>query len=231
MKYNADNLKRVFGADIPKNDFRAFRSKNAKMCYIIGVLFGAMMLSNLANAIFRKQDEEEEREKAAADPSYKSKYDLIAPDGMKWYDYLMMGNANGQTTHMFTGRYEDGTETYIRWGKQFREFPELWTNEKGELEVPWPLVKRLMGKANPNIGIVWDDITYLDPYKATHQDEELKRKYGKPLGLVVKTASKFLPFIVPTQEGMESHRSSIPIQQRILQVEGTGLLQALYPYR
>lgn len=203
VKYNADNLKRVFGADIPKNDFRAFRSRNAKMCYIIGVLFGAMMLSNLANAIFRKQDEEEEREKAAADPSYKSKYDLIAPDGMKWYDYLMMGNANGQTTHMFIGRYEDGTETYIRWGKQFREFPELWTNEKGELEVPWPLVKRMMGKANPNIGIIFDDITYLDPYKATHQDEELQRKYGKPLGLVVKTASKFLPFIVPTQEGKE----------------------------
>lgn len=203
VKYNADNLKRVFGADIPKNDFRAFRSRNAKMCYIIGVLFGAMMLSNLANAIFRKQDEEEEREKAAADPSYKSKYDLIAPDGMKWYDYLMMGNANGQTTHMFIGRYEDGTETYIRWGKQFREFPELWTNEKGELEVPWPLVKRMMGKANPNIGIILDDITYLDPYKATHQDEELQRKYGKPLGLVIKTASKFLPFIVPTQEGKE----------------------------
>ena len=203
VKYNADNLKRVFGADIPKNDFRAFRSRNAKMCYIIGVLFGAMMLSNLANAIFRKQDEEEEREKAAADPSYKSKYDLIAPDGMKWYDYLMMGNANGQTTHMFIGRYEDGTETYIRWGKQFREFPELWTNEKGELEVPWPLVKRMMGKANPNIGIIFDDITYLDPYKATHQDEELQRKYGKPLGLVIKTASKFLPFIVPTQEGKE----------------------------
>lgn len=203
VKYNVDNLKRVFGADIPKNDFRAFRSKNAKMCYIIGVLFGAMMLSNLANAIFRKQDEEEEREKAAADPSYKSKYDLIAPDGMKWYDYLMMGNANGQTTHMFIGRYEDGTETYIRWGKQFREFPELWTNEKGELEVPWPLVKRMMGKANPNIGIIFDDIVYLDPYKATHQDEELQRKYGKPLGLVVKTASKFLPFIVPTQEGKE----------------------------
>ena len=203
VKYNADNLKRVFGADIPKNDFRAFRSRNAKMCYIIGVLCGAMMLSNLANVIFRKQDEEEEREKAAADPSYKSKYDLIAPDGMKWYDYLMMGNANGQTTHMFIGRYEDGTETYIRWGKQFREFPELWTNEKGELEVPWPLVKRMMGKANPNIGIIFDDITYLDPYKATHQDEELQRKYGKPLGLVVKTASKFLPFIVPTQEGKE----------------------------
>ena len=203
VKYNVDNLKRVFGADIPKNDFRAFRSRNAKMCYIIGVLFGAMLLSNLANAIFRKQDEEEEREKAAADPSYKSKYDLIAPDGMKWYDYLMMGNANGQTTHMFIGRYEDGTETYIRWGKQFREFPELWTNEKGELEVPWPLVKRMMGKANPNIGIILDDITYLDPYKATHQDEELQRKYGKPLGLVVKTASKFLPFIVPTQEGKE----------------------------
>ena len=203
VKYNVDNLKRVFGADIPKNDFRAFRSRNAKMCYIIGVLFGAMLLSNLANAIFRKQDEEEEREKAAADPSYKSKYDLIAPDGMKWYDYLMMGNANGQTTHMFIGRYEDGTETYIRWGKQFREFPELWTNEKGELEVPWPLVKRMMGKANPNIGIILDDITYLDPYKATHQDEELQRKYGKPLGLVIKTASKFLPFIVPTQEGKE----------------------------
>lgn len=203
VKYNTDNLKRVFGADIPKNDFRAFRSRNAKMCYIIGVLFGAMMLSNLANAMFRKWDEDKERSKAEDDPSYKSKYDLIAPDGMKWYDYLMMGNANGQTTHMFTGRYEDGTETYIRWGKQFREFPELWTNEKGELEVPWPLVKRMMGKANPNIGIILDDITYLDPYKATHQDEELQRKYGKPLGLVVKTASKFLPFIVPTQEGKE----------------------------
>ena len=208
VRYNWDNLRRMFGANIPKNELRSFRSSNAKMCYIVGVLFGAMLLSNMANALFRKMDEEKDRREAEeirknGNPNYKSKYELIAPDGMKWTDYLMMGNANGQTTHMFTGRYEDGTETYIRWGKQFREFPELWTNEKGELEVPWPLVKRMMGKANPNIGIILDDITYLDPYKAKHQDEEIQRKYGKALGLIIKTAEKFMPFIVPTQEGKE----------------------------
>ena len=28
-------------------------------------------------------------------------------------------------TYLFSGRNKDGTEKYIRWGKQFREFPEL----------------------------------------------------------------------------------------------------------
>jgi len=40
----------------------------------------------------------------------------------------MWDNAPGHKTHLFLGLNPDGTEKYLRWGKQFRELPEFFIN-------------------------------------------------------------------------------------------------------
>ena len=218
LKYNRDNLKRFVGyKDIAKNDFRAFRSMNAKLCYGIGVMIGYNVVMNAINALIRRLDEEGAKEEAdeirKTNPNYKSRYELAYPDGMKWFDkahplrlfgdYGMGGNAAGQQSHLFTGHFNDGSEIYLRWGKQFREFPELWMNHKGEFEFPGPLVQRMLGKANPIARTIYEDLLYLNEFTAGYRDKQLQEKYGKFVGLLAKTAKNFLPFTVPTQEDKE----------------------------
>ena len=218
LKYNRDNLKRFVGyKDVAKNDFRAFRSKNAKLCYGIGVMIGYNVVMNAINALIRRLDEEGAKEEAdeirKTNPNYKSRYELAYPDGMKWFDkahplrlfgdYGMSGNAAGQQSHLFTGHFNDGSEIYLRWGKQFREFPELWMNHKGEFEFPGPLLQRMKGKANPNVRMLFEIYDYIDEFKAGYRDKQLQEKYGKFVGLLAKTAKNFLPFTVPTQEDKE----------------------------
>ena len=152
-------------------------------------------------------DEEKERKKAEeirkTNPSYRSPYELAYPDGMKWYDYLMRGNSLGQQSKIYLGRYADGTEMYIRHGKQFREVPEYLFNHKGELEFPGPMVQRMIGKANPMVRMTLDDINYLSDFQASHADQEIQRKYGKTIGLLYKDALYWAPFLIPSQENKE----------------------------
>lgn len=116
----------------------------------------------------------------------------------------MWGNSLGQQTHLFLGRYKDGTEMYVRWGKQFREFPELFIGRKG-LDFPAPLIERMMGKANPVIGLIKDDLGALGIYgfNRSKEDEQLQEKYGKTIGLLAMNARHFLPFSLPTREDKE----------------------------
>lgn len=192
---------------IPPEYFgRKQRQISALICYFIGFLFYEAY-ANAHNAAFRALDEEKERKKAEeirkTNPSYKSMYELAYPDGMKWYDYLMRGNSLGQQSKIFMGRYEDGTEMYVRHGKQFREIPEYFFNEKGELEFPGPMVQRMIGKANPMVRMTLDDINYLSDFQASHADQEIQRKYGKTIGLLYKDALYWAPFLIPSQENKE----------------------------
>lgn len=208
MRYNADNLKRAFGVDIPRNELRRFRSKNAKQCYILGVCVFFYSLMNAINAIVRKSDEDNERMKAEeirkTDPNYRSPYELAYPEGMKWYDYTMYGNTIGQQTHLLLGRYKDGTEWYARWGKQFREFPELFMGRHG-FEFPAPMIERMMGKSNPMISYIRDGLGTLDVhgFDIPYQEKETVEKYGKEIAFLSMTAKHFLPFSVPTQSDKE----------------------------
>lgn len=208
MRYNADNLKRAFGVDIPRNELRRFRSKNAKQCYILGVCVFFYSLMNAINAIVRKSDEDNERMKAEeirkTDPNYRSPYELAYPEGMKWYDYTMYGNTIGQQTHLLLGRYKDGTEWYARWGKQFREFPELFMGRHG-VEFPAPMIERMMGKSNPMISYIRDGLGTLDVhgFDIPYQEKETVEKYGKEIAFLSMTAKHFLPFSVPTQADKE----------------------------
>lgn len=192
---------------IPEDEGRRSRQISALLCYGIGFMVFYEGIANGINAAFRALDEEKERKKAEeirkTNPSYKSMYELAYPDGMKWYDYLMRGNSLGQQSKIFMGRYADGTEMYIRHGKQFREVPEYLFNHKGELEFPGPMVQRMIGKANPMVRMTLDDINYLSDFQASHADQEIQRKYGKPIGLLYKDALYWAPFLIPSQENKE----------------------------
>lgn len=192
----------------PEDEGRRSRQISALLCYGIGFMVFYEGIANGINAAFRALDEEKERKKAEeirkTNPSYKSMYELAYGDeGMKWYDYLMRGNSLGQQSKIFMGRYEDGTEMYIRHGKQFREVPEYLFNHKGELEFPGPMVQRMIGKANPMVRMTLDDINYLSDFQASHADQEIQRKYGKTIGLLYKDALYWAPFLIPSQENKE----------------------------
>lgn len=186
---------------------RLSRQLSALLCYGIGFMIFYEGFANAFNAAFRALDEEKERKKAEelrkTNPNYRSPYELAYPDGMKWYDYLMRGNSLGQQSKIFMGRYADGTEMYIRHGKQFREVPEYLFNHKGELEFPAPMVQRMIGKANPMVRMTLDDINYLSDFQASHADQEIQRKYGKTIGLLYKDALYWAPFLIPSQENKE----------------------------
>lgn len=191
----------------PEDEGRRSRQISSLLCYGIGFMVFYEAIANGINAAFRAMDEEKERKKAEeirkTNPSYRSPYELAYPDGMKWYDYLMRGNSLGQQSKIFMGRYADGTEMYIRHGKQFREVPEYLFNHKGELEFPGPMVQRLIGKANPMVRMTLDDINYLSDFQASHADQEIQRKYGKTIGLLYKDALYWAPFLIPSQENKE----------------------------
>lgn len=192
----------------PEDEGRRSRQISALLCYGIGFMVFYEGIANGINAAFRVMDEEKERKKAEeirkTNPSYKSMYELAYGDeGMKWYDYLMRGNSLGQQSKIFLGRYEDGTEMYVRHGKQFREVPEYLFNHKGELEFPGPMVQRMIGKANPMVRMTLDDINYLSDFQASHADQEIQRKYGKTIGLLYKDALYWAPFLIPSQENKE----------------------------
>jgi hypothetical protein len=192
----------------PEDEGRRGRQISALLCYGIGFMVFYEAFANGVNAAFRAMDESQERKKAEemrkTNPDYKSMYELAYGDeGMKWYDYLMRGNSLGQQSKIFLGRYADGTEMYIRHGKQFREVPEYLFNHKGELEFPGPMVQRMIGKANPMVRMTLDDINYLSDFQASHADQEIQRKYGKSIGLLYKDALYWAPFLIPSQENKE----------------------------
>lgn len=200
--------KRLYHKDLtPEDEGRRARQISSLLCYGLGFMVFYEAIANGINAAFRALDEEKERKKAEelrkTNPNYRSPYELAYPDGMKWYDYLMRGNSLGQQSKIFMGRYADGTEMYIRHGKQFREVPEYLFNHKGELEFPGPMVQRMIGKANPMVRMTLDDINYLSDFQASHADQEIQRKYGKTIGLLYKDALYWAPFLIPSQENKE----------------------------
>ena len=169
-----------------------------------GIFFYALM--NGLNAYFRAKDEDDEKKKAdemrKVDPSYKSPYELAYPDGMKWYDYTMLGNTLGHQTHLFTGRYEDGTETYARWGKQFRELPELFFGRDG-FSFPGPMIDKMSGKANPLLATTFEFISGHSLSGWENAQMKDKKGWERDVARLHMLAMKFVPYSMPTQEDKE----------------------------
>lgn len=169
-----------------------------------GIFFYALM--NGLNAYFRAADEDEEKKEAdemrKVDPSYKSPYELAYPNGMKWYDYTMLGNTLGHQTHLFTGRYEDGTETYARWGKQFRELPELFFGRDG-FSFPGPMIDKMSGKANPLLATTFEFVSGHNLSGWENAQMKDKKGWERDVARLHMLAMKFVPYSMPTQEDKE----------------------------
>lgn len=86
------------------------RGRVARAFWIRSAIYSCIYM-NVLNAIFRAWDKEENPD--------------LYPDKMTPLDYSMVRNAKGHKLYIFTGRNKDGTERYLRLGKQFREMPEF----------------------------------------------------------------------------------------------------------
>ncbi len=71
----------------------------------------SLLYMNILNAANRAYDQKE-------NPN-------LYPKEMTAREYSMLGNSLGNKTYVFVGRNKDGTERYVRLGKQFREIPEF----------------------------------------------------------------------------------------------------------
>ena len=116
-----------------------FKGKMGRMFWLKAFVYFGIGIPML-NAVFRQFDKKENPE------YYKHK-----EDGFIWD--TIYGNVMGHKTHLFVGRYEDGSERYVRWGKQFREMPEMIYDDVGFSPVS-ASVKKILGKANPNIHLI-----------------------------------------------------------------------------
>ena len=193
--------KTVFAGENPVK----MRKKYGRAFWLTAATFFYALMNGL-NVYFRVKDEEEMLRDAEdmrrVDPDYKSPYELAYPDGMKWYDYTMLGNTLGHQTHLFTGRYEDGTETYARWGKQFRELPELFFGRDG-FSFPGPMIDKMAGKANPLLSTTFEFIS--GHSLSGWENEYMKDKKGweRDVARLYMLSSKFVPYSMPTQEDKE----------------------------
>ncbi|MEA2036504.1 MAG: hypothetical protein U9O94_03285 [Nanoarchaeota archaeon] len=146
-------------------------------------------------------------------------------------DYTMLGNAPGHKTHLFAGRNEDGTENYIRAGKQFRELPEL---------IAHPF-KKIGGKASPALTTIAEIFT--GHSLSGFEDEDLYKKKGFDLafGMIKKTAKLGLPFSVtklfdknsewhgenliwPTSKGMTKYKATSLYEDAIVKNNIEGIV-------
>ena len=188
----------VFAGESPVK----MRKKYGRDFWITAMIFFYALMNGL-NAYFRVKDEDEMKQDAndmrRVDPDYKSPYELAYPNGMKWYDYTMPGNTLSHQTHLFTGRYDDGTERYARWGKQFRELPELFFGRDG-FSFPGPMIDKLSGKANPLLSTVFEFVSgySLSGWENAHMKD--KKGWERDVARLHLLASKFVPYSVPTQE-------------------------------
>lgn len=169
-----------------------------------GVFFTVTM--NSLNALLRAWDEHNEKKKAEEirkyDPDYRSPYELAYPNGMKWYDYTWYGNT--YKTFLFAGRYSDGTERYIRWGKQFREVPELFLGHDFTVSFPDAAINKIAGKVNPVIN-------FMSNFLFGHSINGYKNQWMKDregsldmlIGRAQFVAASLLPKSIPTDEEKE----------------------------
>lgn len=197
--YNDDKFWRKWFKD---NDIASVRKKYGRSFWVMA-LFYSFFLFNGLNACSRYGDEQEDKAKAEIErkknPLYKSPYELAYPNGMKWYDYTMAGNAEGHKTHLFVGRYDDGRESYVRWGKQFREVPELIIGRDG-ISFPGPFIDRITSKLNPMVNLIsnvaWGQS--LNGYENSYMRN--KRGWEREIARVQALASAFTPYSIPTDD-------------------------------
>lgn len=121
------------GAGAIYKETKELRGKLGRLFWLKAFMYFGVGI-NLLNVANRLADKRKNPGK------YADRKDLI--------DFTMWGNALGHKTHLFMGRYEDGSERYVRWGKQFREIPEMLIDDSGFNPITASL-KRLGAKIAP----------------------------------------------------------------------------------
>jgi len=141
-----------------------------------GLYFGIGM--NTLNVLFREWDMKD-------NPQY---YEEDEEGGKEWswFDKTMFGNTPGKKTNLFVGRYEDGSERYLRWGKQLWDFFELMIN---------PL-KKVGGKASPLPQLVSAILTGHTLSGFKNDDIYKKKGLEKALGMLKTVAKAFIPLSI-----------------------------------
>lgn len=184
---------------------------------------GALAVMGIAymawNAWNRKEDMEENPDKY----SKKEKDD--------WETLMMWRNTSGHITHVFDGRYEDGTERYIRQGKQFRELPEFFLDDTPEPSVsfPRPALKKFGGKGSPVAQII--NKAFNNKSLSGYEDYSMKDKEGWAwtAAYVETTAKSLAPFAFSTiwRDDKEFHALDLifPSSKGMSVTKGIKLLQ------
>lgn len=158
---------------------RALRKKLGNHFWLkAGLYFGVGI--NVLNYTFRKWDEKD-------NPQYYKDKD------MKFIDYTMWGNTIGKRTNLFVGRYEDGTERYVRWGKQFRELFEFFYDESGFNPIVAPL-KKIGGKLSPALQLVSQIFTGVAPSGFRNDDIYGKKGWDRAQGIFKTLIKSPIPF-------------------------------------
>lgn len=132
----------------------------------------SIIYMNILNAVFRMWDRDKNPD--------------LYPEKMTAKDFSMLGNSVGQKTCVFAGRNSDGTERYVRFGKQFREVPEM-------VEDP---IKKIGGKIAP---IPQTAATIMTGHSLSgFENKEMSEAKGwKRVGVAAKQGvTTFLPFSV-----------------------------------
>lgn len=167
------------GVGAINKEFKKQRMKMGIKFWIKAALY-FMTGINLLNYLYRKWDEKE-------NPQY---YD----DKEKGFlNKTMIGNTIGHKTHLFAGRYEDGTERYIRWGKQFRELPEMFYDDTGFSPISASL-KKMGGKTAPVFQKATIIMTGVSPSGFTNRDIYGKKGWQRVWGITKELGTSPLPF-------------------------------------
>ena len=105
----------------------------------------------------------------------------------------MIGNTIGKRTNLFVGRYADGTERYIRWGKQFRELLEFFFDSTGFSPIAASL-KKVGGKIAPLMQLTSQIFTGVAPSGFRNDDIYGKKGWDKTFGIFKTLLKSPLPF-------------------------------------
>jgi len=177
-----------------KNNPINARRKVGAMFWIKGAIYYGISM-NLLNAARRIKDIEENPDLYTPAQLQMLKdfklLDLKSPEYLKKLMQLSMaGNTVGHKTHVFMGRYKDGSEHYVREGKQFRELPELFMGDDG-FSIPQPALRKMGGKMSPLLQLGFQMFTGHTASAYENYDLKDQEGWGYAMG-IMKTAAKML---------------------------------------
>lgn len=149
--------------------------------------------------------------------------------GSFWWD-----NDPGHETHLFVGRYPDGSKRYLRWGKQFRELPEFFFDSwAGEISPITASSKKIGGKMSPVVQTVSALMT--GKTMSGYSIRELNNTEGneKAWNMIKHIGKGFVPFswqgiaksdqwyltdfVMPSSKGMSFGKSRKLVMKAIIQ--------------